>query len=228
MTLSPDIIQAFVRAIELKDACTAAHTWRVVLYARAMAERLGLDADRIARISDAAALHDLGKIDIPDGILGKPDRLTQEEFEIIKNHTTLGHKRLIEMGVTDEIMLDLVRHHHERWDGKGYPDGLDGEQITVGARLFSVIDTFDALTSFRPYRQEVGEAAAERAIEIIEKNAGSQFWPIAVEQFVDLYRSDQLGWILHHFNDQAPVSAFESTLSAIDFEKKHGSEQRPL
>ena len=163
MSLAPDIIHALVRTIELKDACTAAHTWRVVLYSRAMAERLGFDADVISRISDAAAMHDLGKIDIPDGILTKPGRLTDEEFEVIKTHPVLGQDRLVELGVTDQIMLDLVRHHHERWDGAGYPDRLEGERIPVGARIFSVIDTFDALTSFRPYRKDVGEAAAERA-----------------------------------------------------------------
>lgn len=227
MNLSSDIIQAFVRAIELKDACTAAHTWRVVLYSRAMAERLGFDRDHLARMSDAAAMHDVGKIDIPDGILSKPGSLTDAEFEIIKSHTTLGHERLIEMGVTDETMLELVRHHHERWDGTGYPDQLKAEQITVDARIFSVIDTFDALTSFRPYRKDVGEKAAERAIKIIEKGAGTQFWPIAVEQFVELYRSDQLGWILHHFNDQAPVSEFDSVICTNDLKKQHGSNQNP-
>jgi putative nucleotidyltransferase with HDIG domain len=210
MSLPPDIIQALVRTIEIKDASTAAHTWRVVLYARAMAERLGLDAQMIRRVTYGASLHDLGKIDVPDGILTKPGRLTEEEFEIMKTHTTLGHDRLVRMGETDPVVLNLVRHHHERWDGAGYPDGLAGNDIPLSARLFSVIDTFDALTSFRPYRQEVGEEAAERAIGAIRSGSGSRYWPDAVELFARMHDGGELNWILHHYNDEAPVSEYSS------------------
>lgn len=210
MILAPDIIQALVKAIEIKDASTAAHTWRVVLYSRAVAERLGLGADVIRRVTYAASLHDLGKIDIPDGILTKPGKLTEEEFEIMKTHTTLGHERLVRMGENDRVVLGLVRHHHERWDGGGYPDGLAGEGIPLAARLFSVVDTFDALTSFRPYRQEVGERAAARAIDLIRAGSGSRYWPEAVALFDQMYQRDELSWILHHYNDEAPVSEFSS------------------
>jgi len=210
VTLAPDIVQALVKTIEIKDASTAAHTWRVVLYARAMAERLGLGSDMIRRVTYAASLHDLGKIDIPDGILTKPGRLSDEEFEVMKTHTTLGYERLVRMGETDRVVLDLVRHHHERWDGAGYPDGLGADEIPLGARLFSVIDTFDALTSFRPYRQEVGEQAAERAMQVVRDGSGSRYWPQAVRLFESMYERKELGWILHHYNDEAPVSEFSS------------------
>lgn len=203
--MDPQILQALLSALELKDVATAAHTWRVTLYTRALAERFDTDSDTLRRLTYAAALHDVGKIDIPASILRKPGPLTNAEFEIIKTHPIRGHERLLVMGETDEIILDLVRHHHERWDGLGYPDGLAGEAIPLGARFFTVIDTFDALTSYRSYRQEVGEAAAERAIEILQEESGRRYWPPAVQEFVALHRAGQIDWIRNHFNDEAPV-----------------------
>jgi HD-GYP domain-containing protein (c-di-GMP phosphodiesterase class II) len=203
-----DIVQSLVRAIELKDHSTAAHTWRVVLYTRALAEAEGLEKGMIERLTVAAALHDVGKIDIPDRILTKPGRLTDEEFEVIKTHPTLGHERLVRMGADDKVLLNLVRHHHERWDGAGYPDRLAGEAIPLGARYFAVIDTFDALTSVRPYRREVGEDAADRALAVLRDDAGTHYWPDAVQLFSSLYETGQLAWILHYFNDDVPVPGF--------------------
>src|SRR5436190_9292254 len=112
--MSPQIVQALVRIIELKDACTAAHSWRVVLYTRALAEEARLPAELVGRLSFAAALHDMGKIDIPDEILQKPGPLLPGEFAVIKTHAPIGHERLVRMGETDPVMLALVRHHHER------------------------------------------------------------------------------------------------------------------
>jgi HD-GYP domain-containing protein (c-di-GMP phosphodiesterase class II) len=182
------ILQGLLRTIELKDRSTAAHTWRVTLYAKALAEHAGRPRDVIERITHAAALH-LGKIDIPDHILIKPGRLDDEEYAVMQAHTTLGYDRLVSMGVDDPITLNLVRYHHERWDGLGYPDKLKGEQIPVAARYFAVIDSFDAMTSVRPYRQDIGEEAAHHAI-------------------------DELNWILHYFNDENPVPVFEGMASA--------------
>ncbi|MBL8746986.1 MAG: HD-GYP domain-containing protein [Phycisphaerae bacterium] len=199
--MSPDIVEALVKTIELKDQSTAAHTWRVVLYARALAEKAGMPRDFIARLTVGAALHDVGKIDIPDHILQKPGKLTDEEFEVIKSHTSLGHDRLKRMGEDDPVVLELVRHHHERIDGKGYPDRLQGDSIPVVAKYFAVIDTFDALTSFRPYRKEVGEAAAEKALVELNDCIGSRYDPAAVGLFTELYRAGALEWILHYFND---------------------------
>lgn len=205
---SPDTVQALVKAIELKDLSTAAHTWRVVLYTRAMAEEAGHDHDAIGRLTTAAALHDLGKLDIPDEMLQKPARLTPPEYEVIKQHAALGHARLLKLEETDPVLLELVRHHHERWDGKGYPDGLMGEQIATGSRVFSVIDSFDAMTSLRPYRTDIGEGAAERALGELAAGSGTQYWPEAVELFKRLYRSGRLNWILHHFNDAAAAPEY--------------------
>lgn len=182
---------------------TAAHTWRVVLYARALAERFDLPDHQMELITHGAALHDIGKLDIPRKILIKPARLTAEEFEVIKQHPITGQARLVSLGVEEELILDLVRAHHERWDGLGYPLGLKGEEIPLAARVFSVIDTFDALTSYRPYRHEVGERAADHAIEELERGRGTWYWADAVDAFVQLYRGESLGWILHYYNDTA-------------------------
>ena len=203
-----DIVQSLVKSIELKDRSTAAHTWRVVRYTRALAERAGLEKPLVERLCIGAALHDVGKIDIPDAILTKADRLTDAEFDIIKTHTTLGHDRLVRMGETDEHLLGLVRSHHERWDGLGYPDGLAGESIALGPRFFAVIDSFDAMTSIRPYRDRIGEDAAELALLELEAGKGTRYWPEAVDAFTDLYRSEQITWILHYFNDDVPVPDF--------------------
>lgn len=202
------VVRELVREIERKDRSTAAHTWRVVLYTRAMGESLGLSREMLETITRGAALHDVGKLDVADEILQKPGKLTDEEFGAIKLHTVHGHRRLVDLGETSDVVLDLVRHHHERWDGGGYPDGLAGDEISIGAQIFAVIDTFDALTSVRPYRMDVGEAAAERALLVLEEETGTHFSAEAVGRFVALYRDGGLGWILHYFNDEVPVPEF--------------------
>ncbi len=203
----PEIIQALVGLLEAKDTSTAAHTWRVVLYTRALAEKAGADAELLERLTVAAALHDIGKIDIPSGILQKPGKLTEQEFAVMQTHTTLGHERLVRMGETDPVVLNLVRWHHERFDGLGYPDRIAGDQIPVAARYFAVIDSFDAMTSLRPYRRDTGEGAAERAILELQRGIGNRYCPGTVEMFVDLYRAGGLAWILDYFNDSAQVPA---------------------
>lgn len=210
MPIPLETVASLVKAIERKDASTAHHTWRVVLYARAMAEAFGLDRERIQRITIAAALHDIGKLDIPDSILLKPGPLTTTEFEIVKAHTILGHRRLTDMGVLEPLVLDLVRHHHERVDGSGYPDGLAGDRIALAARHFAVIDAFDALTSLRPYRSEVGPDAAERALAQLRDGVGARYCEDCVRAFTDLYRSGTIGWILEYFNDKNPAPEFDA------------------
>lgn len=220
MKLQNDIIQALVRTIELKDQTTAAHTWRVVLYTRTIAEVFGLDHQTINRLSVAAALHDLGKIDVPDHILQKPGKLTPEEFEIMKTHTVLGHERLVSMGEDDPLVLELVRHHHERVDGQGYPDKLIGAQIPQAAKMFAVVDTFDALTSVRPYRHEVGEAAARSAAAALRLDRGTHFAPECVDAFAEQLASGNLNWILENFSDRCQVPTFDCPTKAEDAAKR--------
>jgi HD-GYP domain-containing protein (c-di-GMP phosphodiesterase class II) len=201
--VAPEIVEALVKTIELKDLSTASHTWRVVLYTRALAERFGVEPERLERLTIGAALHDIGKLDIPDAILQKPGKLTDDEFDVIKQHPSLGFDRLVRMGETDPVILGLVRSHHERNDGLGYPDGLAGDAIPVAARYFSVIDSFDALTSLRPYRADVGADAAERAIDELTRGIGTRYCGECVEAFVDLYRRGELNWIRDYYNDRA-------------------------
>lgn len=205
MRTAPDIIAALVGVLEAKDVSTAAHTWRVVLYTRALSEAFGLDHDTVDRLSFAAALHDVGKIDIPEAVLLKPGPLDAAEFDVMRRHTTLGHERLLRMGEDDPLALTLVRSHHERWDGKGYPDSLAREDIPRPARFFAVVDSFDAMTSFRPYRSLVGPEAARRAVVELEAGMGSRYDTEAVRAFTDLYRTGSLAWILEYFNDSCPM-----------------------
>lgn len=208
--MSPNIAQALVRILELKDHATAAHTWRVVLYTRTVAEELGLPHDEVDRIGVAAALHDIGKIEIPDAILLKPGKLTQEEFEIMAKHPVLGEKHLLAMQEDDPLILQLVRSHHEREDGTGYPDKLAGSNIPLAARVFSVIDTFDAMTSHRPYRHNVGKEAAQEALTEMKSMAGTRYHAQAVDLFSHLFDQGRLDWILAYFNDGADVPGYES------------------
>ncbi|MBL0928006.1 MAG: HD domain-containing protein [Phycisphaerales bacterium] len=170
-----------------------------------MAERAGADHAMIERCSLAAALHDIGKLDIPNAILQKPGPLTPEETAVMQTHAPLGHRRLIDLGVTDELVLVVARHHHERFDGLGYPDGLKGHAIPAAARYFAVIDTFDALTSIRPYRRDVGQQAATNAIAELAAGAGSRYCPQAVEYFLGLWGSGEVQWVMQHFNDASAL-----------------------
>jgi HD-GYP domain-containing protein (c-di-GMP phosphodiesterase class II) len=197
-----------VKQLEHKDGATAAHTWRVVLYTRAMAEHFALDPAMIERLTIAAAVHDVGKLDVPDAILKKPGKLNEEEWGVMKQHTLWGESRLRELGITDQLVLDLVRSHHERIDGSGYPDGLTGDRLAEGPRYFAVIDSFDAMTSFRPYRAEVGPAAAEKAIRELLDERGARYCGECVDAFASLYRTGRVGWILEYFNDTCEPPAF--------------------
>ena len=205
-----EIISALVKVVELKDGSTAAHTWRVALYAQALAEAAGLPPADVNRIMQAAVLHDIGKIDIPEDILTKPARLTDDEYDIIKTHTRLGYDRLVRMGETDDLVLALVRSHHERLDGTGYPDGLRGMQIPTPAKYFAVIDTFDAMTSVRPYRSATGPEAARAAIDELRRHSGTWYCPEAVEKFSALHDSGALDWILRYCNDPAQLDQLAS------------------
>lgn len=208
-----ELANALGRIVELKDRSTGAHTWRVTMYAQAMAEAARVETPRLMNFMLGAVLHDLGKIDVPHGILAKPGRLDDDEFKLIQQHTIAGHDRLLRMGVTEPIVLDVVRSHHERIDGTGYPDGLAGEQIPLAARWFSVIDGFDAMTSLRSYRDGRGDAAAEKAILDLESHAGSWYEPEAVAVFRDLYERGRLDSTLEHLNDPAGHATLNGPLS---------------
>ncbi|ACO45691.2 HD-GYP domain-containing protein [Deinococcus deserti] len=176
-------LRALGSALELRDDNTGGHTNRVVSLAVRLARHLGWNERQIHALRCGAYLHDLGKIAIPDDILHKAGTLSEEERRVIQTHATRGHDMLQNLQFLPAETLDLVRYHHERWDGKGYPAGLRGHQIPEGARLFSIIDVYDALTHARPYK---AAWSCERAAQELREQAGRQFDPFFVDAFLEL------------------------------------------
>ena len=172
-------VEALAAAVDAKDPYTRGHSQRVSAYAAAVAEALGLSAAEIARVRLAGLLHDVGKIGVPDAILTKPGRLTAEEFAIIQQHPTIGEHMLAGVPFLREI-LPAVRHHHERWDGRGYPDGLAELALPRDAAILAVADSFDAMTSSRTYRAALPASEARRRVR---EGSGTQFDPRAVAAF---------------------------------------------
>ena len=176
-----ELLQRLLRAAGYRDDNTHEHTQRVGHLAALLARESGLGDRMIYLVREAAPLHDLGKIAIPDSILLKPGKLSDEEYEVVKTHALLGARVLT--GADSELLEvaeRIVRHHHERWDGGGYPDGLAGDEIPAVARITAVADVFDVLVHERPYKDSwTVEAAAEE----IRKGAGTQFDPAVVEAF---------------------------------------------
>jgi HD-GYP domain-containing protein (c-di-GMP phosphodiesterase class II) len=170
-------VQALSNAVEARDAYTGKHAERVTAYGIALAQVAGLDTDLAPEIEFGFLLHDVGKVAVPDAILFKPDRLDAAEFALIAQHPVIGSDILRDIEFLGEGKL-VVRHHHERWDGAGYPDRLAGEEIPLAARVFAVADAFDALTSDRPYRRGT---RFSRAREEIRAHSGSQFDPTVVD-----------------------------------------------
>jgi response regulator RpfG family c-di-GMP phosphodiesterase len=181
-------LYAFVETIEARDPYTKQHSASVSGYAMAIARENGCSQEEIAKLEISGNLHDIGKIGIPDSILLKPGQLTDDEYEIIKKHPVIGSNIIGHLGMwTDE--QDIIRHHHERFDGMGYPDRLKGEEIPLLARILSVADVYDALTTDRSYRQKMSNKVAA---ETIKENSGSQFDPNIVDIFFNLYTNDLL------------------------------------
>lgn len=194
-----------VEAIARKDMATAAHTWRVALYARAMAERAGLEREVVERLTRAAALHDVGKLTVPDEVLQKPGPLTPAERSLMQRHAADGHAMLLAAGETDPLVLELVRHHHERHDGTGYPDRLAGDAIPLAARYFAVIDAFDAMTSVRPYRMDVGPEAAARALRELRDHRNEWYCAASVDALASLVEGGTVAWITAYHNETCPI-----------------------
>ena len=151
------IVRALASAIDAKDEYTRGHSHRVARISVRLASELGYDEKAIGRIYLAGLLHDIGKIGIDDNVLRKPGKLTDEEYEHIKNHVTIGHRILIDLKKMDDV-LPVVLHHHEAWDGSGYPQRLPSDEIPRTARIVAVADAFDAMCSDRPYRKGMPDA----------------------------------------------------------------------
>ena len=176
-------VRALAAALELRDDATGAHASRVSELALRLTRRVAPELADDPELEYGFLLHDIGKIGVPDAVLLKPDRLDAAELGRIQRHVTLGKQILADIPYLKGTAADIASSHHERWDGTGYPHGLRGDEIPLAARIFSVIDTFDAITNDRPYRQA---QPVEHALTEIRKGSGTQFDPRIVRAFVDL------------------------------------------
>lgn len=181
-----DTLSALTSAIDAKDSYTRGHSERVTELSISLAEEVGIERSEIEKIKLGGLLHDIGKIGIPEGILNKPGRLNDEEFEIIKSHPDLGLHILGKVEFLEAI-VPIIRHHHERYDGKGYPTGLKAEEIPLLARIVSVVDTYDAMTTDRPYRKAM---TVEEALKEIDRCSGSQFDPEIAAHFIRMIKRE--------------------------------------
>jgi len=172
-------VRALSNAVEARDAYTGKHAERVTAYGIALARAAGLDIDSLPGIEFGFLLHDVGKVAVPDAVLFKPSSLSDDEFALIATHPVIGSEILRDVDFLGAGRL-VVRHHHERWDGRGYPDRLSGDDIPLAARVFAVADALDALTTDRPYRRATHFS---RARDEIRSHAGSQFDPMVVAAF---------------------------------------------
>ena len=176
------VVQSFVRALEAKDHYTRGHSDRVAEYAGKIALKMGLPKEKVELLKETALLHDIGKIGIKESILNKKEKLTDEEWEIIRRHPVVGEDILKPLALSEE-MLEVVKGHHERYDGKGYPDKISGQDINIVTAIVSVADAYDAMTSSRAYRPAMSK---EKAIEQLKKNSSIQFNPKVVDAFLEV------------------------------------------
>jgi len=176
------VMQSLIRSLEAKDHYTRGHSDRVAEHSEKVAKKIGLSRVETRLLKSAAELHDVGKLGVHEDILNKKGKLTEEEWEIIQKHPVLSEE-ILKPVVFDRRMLDIVRAHHERYDGKGYPDKIGGKKINIFSQIISVVDAYDAMTSDRAYRKAFTK---EKALEELVKNSGTQFNPEIVEAFFSI------------------------------------------
>ena len=180
-----DAVRSLIHAIEARDRYTKGHSLRVTKLADTMLRTLGVESDLMSDVVLASQLHDTGKLGISDAILNKPDKLTEDEYDIMKTHPEVG--MYILKPILPESSLNTILHHHERWDGAGYPGRLSGEQIPMGARIIALADTFDAMVTDRTYRRAL---SVEEAVKEIDRVSGTQFDPDLVPPFLEIIHNN--------------------------------------
>jgi putative nucleotidyltransferase with HDIG domain len=181
-------MQNLIGATETKDEYTAGHNYRVAMYGLQLAQAMNLDPERLRALTRGGLIHDVGKIQIPGEILNKPGKLDADERTVIEQHPVIGYEMCKYIGFMTEE-LSVIRHHHEKWDGTGYPDKLKGTEISLLARILAVADVYDALTSRRSYREPWSQ---ERALQVIVEGSGTHFDPECVTAFVRLCQQGEL------------------------------------
>jgi putative nucleotidyltransferase with HDIG domain len=216
-------IKALALAIDAKDQVTHGHIRRVQFYAVGLARAMGVsDEPTLKGIEAGALLHDTGKIAVPEHILNKPGKLNAQEYERMKSHVTIGADILSGIDFPYPV-IPYVRHHHENWDGTGYPDGLKGDAIPLGARILSVVDCFDALTSDRPYRRAL---TTDASIAILRERSGNMYDPAIVEKFIEIYPA--LTEALEAEQPPAAKEAAAAPAPAVEAARDAGSESVAL
>jgi HD-GYP domain-containing protein (c-di-GMP phosphodiesterase class II) len=180
-------IHALAQAVDDKDRCTRNHSERVALYATAVAVHIGLPIEHIEQITIAGTLHDVGKLAVPDEVLLKPGPLSPDEFELVQDHSEAGERMVLALGL--EEIATWIRHHHERWDGTGYPDGLAGERIPLPSRILGAADALDAMTTARAYRDAL---SLEEAMNELVEQSGRQFDRHVADCLVELLGNGSL------------------------------------
>jgi len=213
-------LESLCNALDIRDNETEGHSQRVSTYAVTIARQLDVSDGQILEIERGSLLHDIGKIGIPDSILRKAGPLTMEDWDIMRKHPEMGYRMLRHIKFLDGGRR-LVLEHHERWDGQGYPRGLIGEEICLGARIFALVDAYDAITSDRPYRKA---QSFEVALEEIMRNSEKQFDPAVVEAFLSISKEKWLmvrrmvDATLRHFMDDGPLPWMMETGAATQAE----------
>jgi putative nucleotidyltransferase with HDIG domain len=197
--LNEELLQVLSYVIDMRDPFILGHSQQVVFYAVKIAEKLGLSPERIEVIRKGALIHDIGKLGIPESILGKKSRLTAREFELIKQHVKIGAD-IIQQSEALKNVVPMVYHHHERYDGKGYPDGLKGRDIPLEARILALADSIEAMASDRPYRQGI---LFEDILQEVKRNKGTHFDPQVVAAFLEIVEEMEEPFLVNSAADVA-------------------------
>jgi len=198
--VNEELLGLLAKVIDFRDPYVYNHSEQVAKYAVAIAQEMGLPAAQIDRLRRAAVCHDLGKVGIPDAILNKPGRLTDEEYQTIKEHVNIG-AQLLESSHILHQLIPGVRYHHERWDGKGYPEHLAQEDIPLEARILAVADAVETMASDRPYKRGM---APEEILEELQRCAGTQFDPAVVQAFVRVIEREGKDFIVNSARSVSP------------------------
>ena len=209
-------LKALVQALETRDFETHGHSERVVTFSLRLGYELGLDKDGLRDLELGALLHDIGKIGVPDAVLRKPAKLNDEEWNKMKLHPLHGQKILRNIGFL-EGATRVVAQHHEKWDGSGYPAGMRGEEIDIGARIFSVVDAFDAMVSDRVYRKG---CSYEDAVAELERFAGTQFDPVIVEAFKHVPKEDWEILRQRSLKDKQEISSLQTVVAELVYSRQ--------
>ena len=191
-----NVIFALALAVEAKDSYTESHLRRLHIYSQHLAQACGLERELIRQIGYGGILHDIGKISVSESILTKPGPLTDEEMTLMRQHPALGERIIAQMRFARDV-APIIRSHHERWDGTGYPDGLQGEDIPIGARIVAIVDAYDAMASDRPYRNALPE---DEIVRRLRAGRGTQFDPYLLDVFLDLLEREAFPRLTDHPN----------------------------